>query len=350
MSKEGQGEDGWLCGYCNLKNRKHAVYCSTCGGHWEEVLALQATTPRGGNRRPSPRYQGAPHHTQNRPASRTRDQGKGPEDSAPHGRGKGRRRSRRGKTGKAAAEETVSPFQSYATPSSWTTSSTPFPPTSNQNATTTVQAAPINEEILAQLQEAYADKEMPQNVKALVEKAQATQRKSVIKGLHSATKELDKASKRLSDAVQERQKHRSQWMQHLEESIQLWQTQLGSYKKRQAELREEAKLAQKDVLAARQSINEQNAQALPAKGPQAAPSLTTQNEVLDLTTDADAEEEELQKKLQSLLEQCAGTVGVGVGFASSRPLKQDDVMLDISSDDGKTASKPKRARSAEPIT
>ena len=77
-----------------------------------------------------------------------------------------------------------------------------------------------------------------------------------------ATKELDRASQRLTDAIQEKQKHRNQWMQHLEESIQLWQTQLASYKKRQAELREEAKQAQKDVHAARQSISEQNAQAL----------------------------------------------------------------------------------------
>ena len=56
-----------------------------------------------------------------------------------------------------------------------------------------------------------------------------------------------------------------------------------SYKKRQAELREAAKQAQKDAHAARQSINEQNAQALPAKGKQAALPATASDEVLDLT-------------------------------------------------------------------
>lgn len=247
-------------------------------------------------------------------------------------------------------EEKVSPFQSYATPSSWTTSTTPFPSTSNQNTSNPVHASPINEEILAHLQEAYQDKEMPQDVKASVEKAQANQRKSVIKGLRSATKELDRASKRLSDAIQEKQKHRNQWMQHLEESIQLWQSQLMSYRKRQAELREEARQAQKDVLAARQSISEQNAQAVPAKSAQATLPAAATNDVLDLTGEADAEEEEMQKKMQALLEQCAGTVGVEVGFGSSHSSKKADDMLDISSDEGNMASKPKRARSAEPIS
>ena len=241
----------------------------------------------------------------------------------------------------------TSPFQSYTTPTSWTNSGTPFPATSSQPSATTVQSEPINEEILAHLQDAYADKEMPQDVKALVEKAQATQRKSVIKGLHSATKELDRASQKLTEAVQEKRKHRSQWMQHLEGSIQLWQTQLASYKKRQAELREAAKQAQKDVLSARQSINEQNAQALPSKNKPTQPAKAL-DDVLDLTEETEADEEALQKKLQSLLEQCAGTVGVEVGFASSHSSKKEEEMHDISSEEVELASKPKRARSAEP--
>ena len=279
MAWNGQTEEGWLCSYCNLKSRRHAIYCATCGGHWEEVLATQTSTPRGGrhagqaNRGASPR--------QRADAGGAKDQGKGQSGQPPRGRGKGRRRSRRKKD---AGEELTSPFQSYTTPTSWTNSGTPFPATSSQPSATTVQSEPINEEILAHLQDAYADKEMPQDVKALVEKAQATQRKSVIKGLHSATKELDRASQKLTEAVQEKRKHRSQWMQHLEESIQLWQTQLASYKKRQAELREAAKQAQKDVLSARQSINEQNAQALPSKNKPAQPAKAL-DDVLDLTGD-----------------------------------------------------------------
>ena len=311
------------------------------GAIGRKSIAAPAKSPRGS--RPSPRHRGT-FQSQNRPGSQGRNQGKGPTTQAQGGRGNGRRRSRRGK---ATVEEQVSPFQSYTTPSSWTTSTTPFPSTTNQNSTTTTPAqAPINEEILAHLQEAYQDKEMPLEVKSAVEKAQANQRKSVIKGLHSATKELDRASKRLSDAIQERQKHRSQWMQHLEESVQLWQTQLASYKKRQVELREEATQAQKDVLAARQSINEQNAQALPAKGKPASLPAAATHDVLDLTGDADAEEEVMQRKLQSLLEQCASTVGVDGGSSGFAP----STMLDISSDDGKMHSKPKRARSAEPLS
>ena len=340
MNWDGQ-DDGWLCNYCNLKNRKHAIYCATCGGHWEEVAA-SATTPRGGrnaapaNRRPSPRHRGAPPQS----SGGADDYGNSHQGQHQGGRGKGRRRSRRKK---AAVEETKSPFQSYSTPANWTSSSTPFPAATAQTSTA-AQSSPINEEILLRLQEAYVDKEMPQEVKATVEKAQATQRKSVIKGLHSATKELDRASQRLSDAINEKKKHRNQWMQHLEESVQLWQTQLESYKKRQAELRDEARQAQKDVLAARQSINEQNAKSKPASLP-----ATATNEVLDLTGEADAEEEDLQKKLQSILEQCAGTVGAegGSGFA---PSSKEADMQDISSDDAKLISKPKRARSAEPLS
>ena len=193
------------------------------------------------------------------------------------------------------------------------------------------------------------DKEMPTEVKASVEKAQATLRKSVIKGLQSATKDLDNASKRLNDAIQARQKHRSQWLQHLEESVQLWQTQLNSYKKRQQELQEEAKQAQKDVHAARQAINDQNAQAgATGKGKATPAPLATEDVVLDLTDDAEAEEESMKKKLQFLLQRSAHAAGVESGSGSQRLDSSGAAMEDISSGEELMNSKPKRPRSVEP--
>ena len=72
--------------------------------------------------------------------------------------------------------------------------------------------------------------------------------------------------------------------------------------------------------------------------------------MLDLTEEIEADEEVMQKKIQHLLEQCASTVGVEIGPGSSHSSKKDDEMQEISSEEDRLASKPKRARSAEPVT
>jgi hypothetical protein len=188
---------------------------------------------------------------------------------------------------------------------------------------------------------------MPEDVKASVEKAekaqaaqtaQASQNGVIIRNLHGATNELKHATKRMNEALQSKQQHRAQWLQHLRESVQLWQVQLESYKKRQLELQEAAQQGLRDVQAARQSIDEHNALA----GKTSAPAPT--EETVDLTAD-DAEEEELKRKLQALLQQSAVTVGVETGFSSSGAPGD---MQDISSDDGQKPAKSKRPRSAEP--
>ena len=84
---------------------------------------------------------------------------------------------------------------------------------------------------------------------------------------------------------------------------------------------------------------------MPAKGKQAQPTKNT-DETLDLTKETEADEE----SLQHLLEQCASTVGVDAGSASSLSSKKEDEMSEISSEEGKLASKPKWARSAAPLT
>ena len=200
--------------------------------------------------------------------------------------------------------------------------------------------------MMTRLQEAYADKEMPSDVKSFVEKVQAKQRVTIIHGLHSATSDLDKASQRLSDAIQAKQKHRAQWLQHLEESIKLWQSQLLSYKKRQQELQDIAKQAQKDVYSARRAINERNALAGNSgkAKPMVPPEIPKDEEILDLTGEDDEEEELLKKKMQRLLERSAAVVGVG-GTSTSAAL---DIEMDTSSDELQP-TKTKRPRSVEPI-
>lgn len=196
---------------------------------------------------------------------------------------------------------------------------------------------------MAHLQEAYADKEMPAHVKSFVERTQAEQRVTIIHGLHTATTDLDKASQRLNEAIQAKQKHRNQWIQHLEESVQLWQSQLDSYKKKQQELKEIAKQAQKDVQSARAAIHERNSQVGSGgktKPPPAPP--LPQEEVLDLTAEDDEEEEALKRKLQRLLERSAASVGAVSTLLSGA----QEIEMEVSSDEGNPA---KRQRSVEPM-
>jgi len=81
---------------------------------------------------------------------------------------------------------------------------------------------------------------------------------------------------------------------------------------------------------ARRSIIEHNAQAATSGKAKAsaAPSLPA-DEILDLTGDAD-EEEELMK-LQQLLEQSASAVGVDIGFGSSKSGDEMEILSDSDS-------------------
>ena len=119
-----------------------------------------------------------------------------------------------------------------------------------------------------------------------------------------------------------------------------------SYKKRQQELQDIAKQAQKDVYSARRAINERNALAGNSgkAKPMVPPEIPKDEEILDLTGEDDEEEELLKKKMQRLLERSAAVVGVG-GTSASAAL---EIEMDTSSDELQP-TKSKRPRSVEPI-
>ena len=64
--------------------------------------------------------------------------------------------------------------------------------------------------------------------------------------------------RRLKEAQQQRQSHRTAWLAHLTESMKLWEGQLEEFKKRQMALREAEQKAAQDISSARSTIQQLN--------------------------------------------------------------------------------------------
>lgn len=99
---------------------------------------------------------------------------------------------------------------------------------------------------------------MPPEVKELVEKHESSGTRQITKDLHSATTMLGRAQRALKDAQQQRQTHRNAWLAHLTESMQLWESQLEEFKRRQMALREAEQKASQDIASARSTIQQLN--------------------------------------------------------------------------------------------
>ncbi len=172
---------------------------------------------------------------------------------------------------------------------------------------------------------------MPQDVKELLDRHEATGAKQVTKDLHTATTMLGKAQKALKDAQQQRHSHRAAWISHRTESVKIWASQLEEFRKRQMTPREAEQKATQDIKAARTNIQQLNQTA--GNNQMAEVADNTQEEHAD--PNMDTVESQLRSKLQQTLTQCANALGV------TQP-------IEIPSDpDNEEATRAKRARSQE---
>ena len=208
-------------------------------------------------------------------------------------------------------------------------------------AALTQQQQTENREIARLLREAYPDAQTrPAEATAAIERAEQGIKKNVTKSLHSATKALDRAQKLLAETSDARRVHRNSWLAHLTESIKTWETQLETYRKHGAALQEMALKARADIAAARADIQrlssqESDGQAALAAVPAPLAEEGHQEDVVD------SEEEKLRLQLQSILQTCAGSIGV----TATSPA---DVQTIISDEEREERGTNKRPRSVEP--
>ena len=105
-----------------------------------------------------------------------------------------------------------------------------------------------NSELVAALAKAYPDKkQMPADVRELLDKANQHTSRSITKDLHTETSNLGKAKKLLQEVSEAKRAHKQAWTRHLADSIELWQKQLAEYNQQQSLLAERESKAARDI-------------------------------------------------------------------------------------------------------
>ena len=201
------------------------------------------------------------------------------------------------------------------------------------------------QEMAQALRRAYPDiTKTPDDVKALLEKADKEAGRLGLKNLQQAAKHLDKAKKHLKEVNDQRKAHRARWLQHVAEGVTMWERQLEEYRRHQATLTDLATRTQTEISATSRTIQILGAagtgSALPVIPVPEAP------DTIDLE-DTDQEEEQLRQKLQTILRSCAQSLGIS---PEAPPSHADGVPDAVGKGDGKQEEKPpKRQRSLEPF-
>eukprot|EP00438_Fugacium_kawagutii_P032339 Skav226356 [mRNA] locus=scaffold2980:360023:361087:- [translate_table: standard] len=311
---------GWKCGPCKRMNKKVAEYCQLCYRHWSQVQELTRdqmwTQPDWGGAPPaaSSNAQERQRSTSRRARQRNSQgwnawhQWSDWEQQQPKPKDKATPKS------EPAPPTPFSPYVPSSADPPWSQTATPFqglvnPQGSSGSSTSNPNASSlVNQELVKALREAYSEAEkVPDAVQALLSKVEEDDSKQVIKVLHQTTNALGRAKKQQQDLLEQRRRHRLNWLQHLEESSKMWQQQLEQYRVRQAEYQASLAKAAADISAARNKILALNLKELP-QSLQGLSELEPETPALEETTQ-DNDEEKLRTSLQATLTACAASVG-----------------------------------------
>eukprot|EP00438_Fugacium_kawagutii_P023368 Skav227382 [mRNA] locus=scaffold3148:24141:26923:+ [translate_table: standard] len=328
-----QDAQDWWCPRtsCGTHNGKKAQFCQGCGAHWEALFPWNA-------------HSNNPDRSWIWNASES-ERTKSPRQ--PKNPRKPSRKERKEKKDKAKQQEQQQAKQELQKPSPFYhkvlagggaldpfSSPAPMTPATSSGAAASSNAT--NQELVTALKNAYVGvDQMPEEVKALIEKTEQESSKALCKSLHQATASLGKARKALTEITETRKLHRQRWTKHLAESIQLWETQLEEFRQVQANLQDQATKANAEISQARRSIAQLNS----TNKAEAAQQL---EEIVDDDIDIgqDHEAEVLQQRLASMLTACAAAVGAEV--PSAIELNTDDELADDEE------SKKRRLAAAKP--
>eukprot|EP00435_Cladocopium_sp_Y103_P055128 s641_g18.t1 len=340
----------WRCG-CGRLNKKSAVKCAMCSASWTQgtrhrTEPCQAPTyswnqqnweeqeweeweeERSWTRSPSRHRQEQPAQAAPSPRARSRGRDASQQKGQQKGNQKGKKGSGKGKAKPVA--DMASPFipesQGFAP---WTSldSAGYAPPTAlppSPFANLTAQAS-ADKEWVEHLKKAYPDPAtMPADTKALIEKAERDAGQRGIKNLYEATTHLKKSKKHLAEVSEHQKAHRAMWMSHVSTGLQQWETQLKQYKRHQAALTEQATKAKQEIAAASRMIQilgstaaeggATSTTAVPAAPPVAEPEDAGDNK----------EEEEMKTKMQIILRNCIGSLGLDLGSTDLGTMELSD--------------------------
>ena len=132
-------------------------------------------------------------------------------------------------------------------------------------------------------------------------------------------------------------------MKHLASGIQVWEQQLEEYRKHQAFLAEEAGKARSEITATSRIIQQLSHTAGGAAAPPPAPPVLDTAEAAEEAVDK--EEESMRLKLQTVLRNCAGSLGLELDAAKMVEIQDDGDGMEEQDKD----KPPKRPRSMGPF-
>lgn len=284
------------------------------------------------------------HQATNAPAPRDR--------SASVHKGRGGKKPKKGKgKGKSTTPEVSSPFvpQSGKGFTPWTElDSTSFLPTST-SLSSPFQLAQLDagqQEMAAALRRAYPDPDkVPEDVQAMLDKADKETGRLGLKNLHQAAKHMDRAKKHLKEVTDQKKAHRAMWVKHLTEGIKLWESQLDSYRRHQAILADLATKAQTEITTTSRVIQVLGAAGTGSAAPMLPPPESAEPTV-ETADDANAEEEKLRTSLQNVLKACANSLGIIQETQNAAP---QQLLINSDEEQDDEEKNKKRQRSLEPF-
>ena len=351
----------WRC-HCGRINKKWAVECAICYSPWSEGTR-HPTQPK-----PKEEYNWSSQaweewdNGQSRSASRSSTRYRQdyqdynyqmPLQSQSKAKGKGRK----GKTKNTTQQAQASPFQTDSTGfAAWPAlDSTAFTPSSSLTPspfalTGASSLIAERQEWAEALRKAYPDPStMPEETKKLVDKTDKEYGRRGIKNLHQASTYLGKVKEHLGDVTDKRRAHRSLWMKHLAQGIQVWEQQLEEYRKHQANLAEQAAKARSEITATSRIIQQLSYTAGGATASSAAmaaaqPPIVTIDAEETVEDSVDKEEETMRLQLQSVLRNCAGSLGLEI---DAKKTEESDQMEGTKPEEVDPPNK--RPRSMEPF-
>ena len=155
-------------------------------------------------------------------------------------------------------------------------------------------------DLIMAIKKAFPDASMiPSEIREALDKSEVV----VTKDLHRATSALGKAQKSVRELEEAKDRHRTQWLGHMKESLTSWQQQMQAYDEQQCNFTAAINKARTEMDQAHQSIQVLNARAAGKTPPEPPP--VKKEELGAPTGEDDQEERDLRKQVHQMVALCA---------------------------------------------
>lgn len=220
-------------------------------------------------------------------------------------------------------------------PPPWKPESTP----SKEAASTSSAIATAQAEMVKEIREAYVDeKDMPANIRRVVEKLDPNSGRQLTASMNKATKDLEKARNNLRQLSEAKTKHRTQCMNHMESLMETLSKQVEAFETQQRSYDDKVKSTQRDIQVTRRELRRLTAQAAADHATEVTEPILEEDEQTDNVVDV--EEDALRSQVHDLLAKCLGQADK----SKVVEIDSDKENMDTSTERGN-----KRPRSAEPF-